>query len=407
MKFTEMMLKNAKPKPKEYYLREDDGFVFRVRPTGSKAYYHIYDYKGKRQRLLIGNYDDVGLADAREIHSDQRKALRRGINPKISQAPPSPTPEEPSPPLTVATLAKEWLKEYSMPDPAKKKNNHSAKWHNTLKLALKKDIIDTAYGSMTAADLRRKDAIAIIGTKAAVTPGQSKNLLKALRQMYEYAVDRELLEFNPFANIKAKSIPALAPVHRDRVLSDDEIKHLLTALGTGGGSVATILALRLILLTAQRPGEVTGMRWDEIVFDKDGKSGWWTIPADKAKNNRENRVYLPPGVVDLINACGCADSEYVCLNIDPNAVAYHVRRTRAGVAKVAFYGLDRWTPHDLRRTAATGLSRLGCSDEIVDAILNHQKQGVIKIYNRNKYDGEKREWLTRWADHIFNVLLTE
>jgi integrase len=72
-----------------------------------------------------------------------------------------------------------------------------------------------------------------------------------------------------------------------------------------------------------------------------------------------------------------------------------------------YLGLPRWTPHDLRRTAATKLSELGCPDEIIDAILNHAKQGVIGIYNRNKYDKEKKEWLSKWAIHLEKIVSKE
>lgn len=72
-----------------------------------------------------------------------------------------------------------------------------------------------------------------------------------------------------------------------------------------------------------------------------------------------------------------------------------------------YRGLPRWTPHDLRRTAATKLSELGCPDEIIDAILNHAKQGVIGVYNRNKYDTEKKEWLSKWSLHLKRLVSKE
>jgi integrase len=75
-------------------------------------------------------------------------------------------------------------------------------------------------------------------------------------------------------------------------------------------------------------------------------------------------------------------------------------------ARKPYFGLPRWTPHDLRRTAATKLSELGCSDEIIDAILNHAKHGVIGIYNRNKYDKEKQEWLVNLSDKLLKLITT-
>lgn len=73
-------------------------------------------------------------------------------------------------------------------------------------------------------------------------------------------------------------------------------------------------------------------------------------------------------------------------------------------AKPPYLDLPRWTPHDLRRTAATGLASIGCSDEIIDEIQNHKKRGIIRTYNRYRYDKEKQEWLVRWSEHLEQLI---
>ena len=97
--------------------------------------------------------------------------------------------------LTIQSLAETWINEWS-------KAHHTSKWHNTLKLALEKDILP-AYGSRLVSEIRRRDAIAILETKAAYAPGQANNLHKALRGMFGYALERELVDYNPFAEIRA------------------------------------------------------------------------------------------------------------------------------------------------------------------------------------------------------------
>lgn len=129
--------------------------------------------------------------------------------------------------------------------------------------------------------------------------------------MWQYGVERELVEFNPFAEIRAaRSIPAMKQESRERILSDDEIKHLWTAIDTGGGSDSTRRALKLMLLTGQRSGEVCGMHSREIQVGVGRprcqvcrRCGWWTIPATRRQGNKggEHRIYLSSLAMQLID----------------------------------------------------------------------------------------------------------
>ncbi len=300
--------------------------------------------------------------------------------------------------LTVRRLAVDlYLDEWS-------KIHHSERWHYNNRKALEADILPV-WGDRLAVDIRRKDAAEILELVVKRAPGQARNVLKAARGMYSYAVDRELLEYNPFADIKiSRTIPMMQPMSRDRELSEDEIRHLWKAIDEGGGSESTKRALKLILVTGQRPGEVVGMHRREI----QGK--WWTIPWQRIKTRKrrqeDHRIYLTPLAMSLIGD----EKEYIFP--DPagksatteNALSHHVRKDIPDTVKRSYYDLPRWTPHDLRRTAATRLSKIGASDEIIDVILNHAKKGVSGIYNRNKYDNEKQLWLTKWSQHLSRLL---
>jgi integrase len=233
---------------------------------------------------------------------------------------------------------------------------------------------------------------------AAQKPGAARNVLLAARAMFTYAVHREMIEYNPFSGVGV-AVPQAAPKTRERVLTAQEIKHAWQTLSNWGGSETIRRAILFVLVTGQRPGEVAGMRRREI--DKSGR--WWTIPAERSKNGRENRVYLPflarqllPAGDEYIFPAGRGAEGPVYINTLSHHLSHH--------NKPPYLGIPRWTPHDLRRTAATNLSELGCSDEVIDAILNHKKQGVISIYNRNKYDREKREWLIRWSKQLRKII---
>ncbi|MGE3548993.1 MAG: tyrosine-type recombinase/integrase [Geobacter sp.] len=399
MKFTDKYISSLKPKEKDYRVREGHGFAIRVLPSGVKRFEFIYTVSGKRRIMHLGNYPAVALTEARTKFNEAAALLARGTDPQ-HQAPPETTAVPPDQ-LTVTDLYELWVK-WS-------EQHHSAKWANTLKLALGKDILPT-YGQRLASDIRRRDAVAILEQKAATAPGQAVNLHKALRGMFQYAVERELVEYNPFSEIRAiRTIPNMKQTARERVLSDDEIKYLWAAIDQGGGSDSTQRALKMMLLTGQRNGEVCGMHRREIQIGT-GKPrclecercGWWTIPKERRQGNKggEHRIYLSPQAMQLIGDRkgfifpGDTDNS----SISANSVNHHVRRSVPATGKTPYYGLPRWTPHDLRRTCGTGIRRCGGSRDDMDLILGHVAGGVTGVYDRHTGEAEKERWLTAWGE---------
>jgi integrase len=240
--------------------------------------------------------------------------------------------------------------------------------------------------------------------------------LKITRKMFNFAVERDILQHTPLTGVKA-----LAPnVRRERTLTETEIRALWGNIGNAVMSDEVSRALKLVLVTAQRPGEVTGMHVREI----DGH--WWTIPAERAKNGKAHRVYLTHMALELIGATEGMGYIFPCphLNkekpIEAHALAVAVRRNlelpMVDKKGNPLYGkdgkpasenrldVDKFTPHDLRRTAATFMASMGCMDEIIDAVLNHVKQGIIRTYNWHKYDNEKQAALEGWAVRLSGIV---
>lgn len=405
---TELAIRNAKPQEKDFSLREKNGFVVRIRPNGSKTYYYIYRFEGKQKRMTLGTWPAVSLAEARERHLEALLKLKRGEDPKPQpSAEVEDTATETLEDLTIAQLKEKWC--------AWSEKNHSAKWYNTLKLALEKDIIPD-YGQRLVSVIRRRDAVAILEQKAASAPGQAVNLHKALRGMYQYAVERELAEFNPFSEIRAaRTIPTMRQTARERILSDEEIKCLWSGIDQGGGSDSTQRALKLMLLTGQRSGEVCGMHSREIQVGigkprcfECKRCGWWTIPKERRLGNKggEHRVYLAPQAMQLIGERkGFIFPGYTGnSSITANSVNHHVRRSVPATGKTPYYGLPRWTPHDLRRTCGTGIRRCGGSRDDMDLILGHVAGGVTGVYDRHTGEAEKQHWLTAWGEYIQQIV---
>jgi integrase len=413
MKFTDRYLQSIKHPVKEYCIREGHGFTLRVLPSGLKVFQYVFTLIGRRHRLNLGHYPLTTLSEAREKYHEAFLLVSKGINPQT----PVVTIEADTP-FTVATLVKQY-KQFT-------EQHFAASTSSETVRTLDKYLLP-AWGNRNIEEIRRRDAIALIEPLAINAPGQARGVMKIARAMFNYALDRELVELNPFTRLSV-AIPSVKPTSTSRVLSDLEIKTVWNILlsKAAPGTPDTRRALMLVLVTGQRPGEVAGMAWDDISYgvgkprcNECQRCGWWTIPVEhiKTRNKRkeDHRVFLSPFALTLIGS-NPEYSPYVFLGSSPtspicrHALSHLVcKETEGGrptgngkksESRSEYFGFPRWTPNDLRRTAATKLSEIDCPDEIIDAILNHGKKGVIGIYNRNKYDKEKQEWLTKWSEHL-------
>jgi len=407
MKFTDIYIKNLKPEPTKYYKREANGFAVKVWPSGVKTWVYIYTIESKRKEMRLGEYPALKLADARTKYNEAYELHKNGRDPGAEER---QQKEERRLADTIEDLVKEYIKKHA------KVNKRS--WKNDERL-LNKEVVPI-WGDRKAEDIRKRDVVLLLESIVERgSPAMSNQTLKIVRKMFNFAVERDILQHTPCTGVKA-----LAPNNsRERTLNEAEIKALWANLDAGIISDEIKRALKLILVTAQRPGEVIGMRAAEI--DK----RWWTIPSERAKNGRAHRVYLTNLAVSLIGDTKGKDFLFPCPHkkkikqIEAHAVGVAVRRNLAWPVtdkngKPLFdadgnpvtenkLGIEQFTPHDLRRTAATFLAKMGNMDEVIDAVLNHAKQGVIKVYNQYRYDLEKQKALEAWERKLNSIIKGE
>jgi integrase len=387
MAFTDMFVKNLKPKSKEYFVNEGRGFCIRVLPTGCVSFCYRYTLNGKRKLKAIGEYPAMSLADGRDAYGVMEKQVRQDIDPSTPPPTPPPAPEE----LTIQKMCEEYM-EWS-------EKHHAAKWSYTIGKTIDKYITPT-LGSRLLTDISRRDAIQILSDVP--TPGAAKNVYKTIRSVFQYAVEREYISATPFTRL-SKPVPSLISESRTRTLSPAELKVVWGHLNNTEGEYGTAevkKAIMMILITAQRPGEVVGMHSDEIEEDWDG-DGWWIIPKERTKNKKsEHMVYLSPMALQIIGGrkgyiFSMPDSTEPILRM---ALSHLV--TKRTVNKEPYYGLPRWTPHDLRRTARTNFSRMGIPVPVAEAILNHAKEGMVKVYDLHEYKDEKKKAMLMWDKEL-------
>jgi integrase len=438
--FTEKAIAAAKPKSARYYLREGRGFALQILPSGAKAFVYLFELNKSKGYVLLGHYPDCSLADARIAYNDAYKLVKKGIDPrdqkksaaeeKAKEAREAALEAEATVaatthlekytfdtllkegvpenfvPTTVEQLAGVWFVHYS-------KENHSERWQGSAVSCIKVHILP-GIGQMEIAAVRHKHAVTLIQRIASTVPGSARNTMKFARQMFKYACRQEWAEIQPFIEI-TESVPKIAPKADERHLDDDEVVKAWDEISKSASSREIKRALKLILVTAQRPGEVAQMHRDQI------KGKWWTIPAEVAgKNEREHRVYLTDTALELIGdgkdyifPSGRGKRGYVSQNALSQAinrgylsddVVKIVGNRRIKARKEPYFGMKPWSPHDLRRTARTNMARVGVLDEVGEEVVNHIKPGVVGVYNKYRYDKEKKDALLKWEGLLLEIL---
>jgi len=388
MRFTDRALKALKPESKRYEIAETNGRGFRIRvfPTGNKSFVWRYKHRGKSRLMVLGQYpDEITLAKAHAKHGEFARQLKEeGTDPgavKQEQIAADRAAE------TVNELAEQYISRHA--------KRFKKSWREDERV-LGKDVLPL-WGELKAKDIRRKDVIALLDGIVDRGAGLMANrTLEIVRRMFNFAVERDILEHTPCHLIKA---PA-KEVRRDRVLSPEEIKQFWRRLPRTRITRPVQLALKFGLVTAQRRGEVTNARWSDF----DLEAGWWTIP--ETKNKLSHRVPLSPMALALLHHIRrySGDSEFLFPHRSQDAPMDDRTTTGAVARNFKTLGIEKFTVHDLRRTAASQMASAGVSRLVIGKVLNHAEPGITAVYDRHSYDAEKQRGLTVWGETLFGVI---
>jgi integrase len=375
------------------------GLAFRVTTGGSRSWcFRFRDPRsGKPLRITLGLYPDVSLTQARERADKLREQVANGINP-IEQERKAATTRN------FDALADRYLVEHAR----RKKRSADADERN-LKLHVLPGWEDRRFDEITRADIVEL----VEGLVSAGTPTLANRVQALVSSVFSFAMDAGLVTGNPCAGLRRRGVERIGR----RILSDDEIRLFWPAVIEKPVSPRVGLALRLMLLTAVRPGEAAGLARSELAHLKQKERAQWIIAKERSKNGRPHLVPLSePAREVVLEALKLADNEidhvFPSPSVKDAAITAHalaVAMARFAVSlddKVAKTWVDDPpTPHDLRRTVATRLAALAVVKEDRDAILNHAPQGVGKkhydLYERAK---EKRAALDRWARSFVRIL---
>lgn len=392
-RWTDAKIKALRPGEQKRYELIDRGLRLAIYPTGAKAWFLRYKVAGRDEMVKVADYGEgegcLGLAGATTKAADLRRqaeAAREGTAAAPKQRATVARAERLAEP-TVRELASLWLLAPG------KKGPKSPGTVIEYRRMLERDVLPH-IGDLRAAHATDKHLRAVldkIGERG--KPVAVSETFKMLRAMFRYAVDSGRLQSSPMAAMK------YAPGEREknRTLSDAELRSFFARLAADETRVgkATELCLLWVLVTACRPGEARGALWSEV----DEAAGTWTIPGTRTKNRRAHVVTLSEAARGLlVEARGNAGKgQYVFPGLlegaplSEQALSHCVRRLRE---RLALDGVtEEFTPHDLRRSAATIIAgRLGFGRFMASQILGHISEteaGVTAIYDRHDYAPER------------------
>ena len=342
----------------------------------------MYRLEGRLRRLTLGAFPRLGLADARD---QARKALHevaKGVDPAAEKK----TGRKAE---TFAELAAEFLERHA--------KQHNRRWKETERI-IDRELLP-GWRNRKARDIHRRDVLAVLDEiTARPAPMMANGTLAVIRKMYNWAISRDVVEFNPCIAVERPGKPR----QRDRVLSQPEIRALWHGLEGARMTREIKFAIKLQLLTAQRIGEVMSARWSDFDFG----TGVWTIPAERSKNGLAHRVPLSSSTRQILAELRPITGVSPWLLPSSNGGGHMTSgaANRALARNLASMGLTKFTPHDLRRTAASGMASLGVTRLAIAKILNHVETGVTAIYDRHSYDNEKRDALALWGNEVLRLV---
>ncbi|CNL22940.1 integrase [Yersinia enterocolitica] len=397
---------------------ENRGLRVTCGASGIKTFFYRYTspVTNKLSQVKIGSFPQTSLALARmklqelklirsegrcpasELKDEKQRLLEESQRPKAAV-------------LTVEGLVELYLTERIedrksndgkiIPGARKKKGQKE------VRRTLENDAV-AKLGARVAAEITRKDIVELVnGVIERGAKVQAGNLLRELSSAYEFAIGLGRFDDN-FANpaLLAKSSLRQTNIkltceRGTRILSEKELAKFLHWL-PGSAYTPTIKnVLRLTLWTGCRTGEVCNMAWEDVDLNKG------TIHLRETKTGVERYVQLSDQAIDFLKILRLNSDKYLFpsqATKKPIQQKYLTENSWRLRESGQMLDIPHWTPHDLRRTVRTGLSRLQCPNEVAEAVLGHTRGGVEGIYNLYKYDAECKRWLQVWADYLDSLL---
>jgi integrase len=373
-----------KPRPVRQEIPDSflPGLYLIQQPSGAKGWAVRYRHHGQSRKLTLGSYPALGLKDARELGAKALRAVAEGRDPGREKIAARVAKAD-----SVDRVVEEFLERHV------RRSNRPRTAQETQRL-LRQHVLPRWRGRMVH-DITRRDVLDILDRVVdGGAPIAANRVFAAVRKFFNWCVARDIHAASPCAGVK----PPTAERSRDRVLSDDELRLVWAAADKLGGTFGPLV--KLLALTGQRRDEVARMRHDELDLD----ARLWTLPPTRTKNNQPHEVPLSKAALAVLqNVPHTASSPFVLTTNGGASPASGYSKNKRRLDALLPADMPAWRLHDLRRTCASGLARLGINLPVIEKVLNHSSgsfAGIVGVYQKHSFADEKRQALQTWGDFL-------
>ena len=385
MKLTDAKLRTLTETGKHF---DGGGLYLELTAAGGRYWRLKYRIAGKEKRLALGVYPAVSLKDAREQANQARQLIQSGDDPSEQRkAAKSKAAHESV--NTFRAVAGEWME------------HQAARWtpetRERIRASLEADILKT-MGARPLASIQPLEVMtAIKGIEARGASDQAGRVLQRVKAIFRWAVIHRRLDSNPMLDLVQSEILKPREVQHRPALADKELPTFLAQLDAYDGDPHTVCALRLLMLTATRPGEVRGARWAEVDMD----AAMWVIPAERMKMRHEHRVPLSRQALELLQSMQALSGGRELIFPSPyypskplSENTFNSAMARMGYKNVA-------TAHGFRALFSTVANETGWRADVIERQLAHKERNEVRAaYHRSTYMDERVKLLQWWADYL-------
>jgi integrase len=347
------------------------GLTLRVAAGGRKALTFLYRFAGKQKRITFGLYPAMSLAVAHDKWREARDLLQAGRDPGATTKVGS---------TVFSDVAAEWLQ----------RDQAGNRTQSIIEKALRREVLPI-WGHRNIGDIGRRDVLDLIdGIADRGTTTMARRIFGHLHRLFRWAVGRGIIELSPMQNLPRPG----SEVQRDRVLTDDELVRLWSVCDQMGDYGQ---AIRLLILTGARREEISKLRWSEI------EGNTIRLEGGRTKTGEARIIPLSTAAMAIISSPLSPCQQVSDFVFDRGLLSWsRAKRDLDELVKI-----PEWRVHDLRRTTATGLQKLGTPLQVTESVLGHtsgSRAGIIGVYQRHDYAAEKRAALEAWGAHVMALV---
>ena len=392
MLLTETKVRNAKPKDRMYRLADGDGLFLQIVPTGGKYWRLRYFFTGKEKMLALGTYPKLSLSDARDRRIAAHKCLTDGIDPSAKKKQQKRLAVF-NAANTFEAVAKEWFetnKPQWTPD-------HAERLWRRIVLHAVSEIGDRPIADISSLELL--DMIRKIEKRG--TTEVSHRVLQTCGVIFRYAVLTKRAKYNPIIDLRGALKPHKAKSYP--TITAKEIPDFLKSLEKASTSYQNKLAVRLLMLTFVRTGELRQAKWEDIDFE----TKEWRLPAHTTKMRDDHIVPLARQTIELLGELKTLTGSKELL-FPPQLRCRHMLMSENTInqliKRMGYKG--KLVGHGFRALASTTLNEKGYSADVIERQLAHAERNKVRAaYNRAEYLPQRQTMMQDWADLIDGAVL--